>query len=101
MPSFDLHQDHVTVADEAIRAFKHSTVLGYEFIWNSLKADLSMFVRIERQHLEAKLSSWACYKSQSSRAYHDPQIFEALARVRGLMANSEFAEAFEVRRIII
>lgn len=99
--SFDLHQDHVTVAEEAVRAFKHSNILGYEFIWNSLKADLSLFVRLEKRHLDAKLRSWECYKSQVSRAYHGPKIFEALARVRGLMANSEFAEAFEVRRIIV
>lgn len=99
--SFDLHQDHVTVAEEAIRAFKHATVLGYEFIWNSLRAELSMFVRVEQRHLDAKLRSWDSYKTQASRAYHGPQIFEALARVRGMMANSEFAEAFEVRRVIV
>lgn len=98
--SFDLHQDHLTIAEEAIRAFKYSTVLGYEFIWNSLKTDLSMFVSVEQKHIDAKLRSWGCYKTQSSRAYHGPQVFEALARVRGMMANTEFAEAFEVRRII-
>lgn len=98
--SFDLHQDHVTVAEEAVRAFKHVNLLGYEFIWNSLKTDLSMFVRLEKRHLDAKLASWKCYKTQTSRSYHGPQIFEALARVRGMMAKCEFAEAFEVRRIV-
>lgn len=99
--SFDLHQDHVTVAEEAMRAFKHVNLLGYEFIWNSLRSDLSMFVRIEQRHLDAKLASWECYNTQSARAYHGPKIFEALARVRGLMANCELAEAFEVRRIVV
>lgn len=99
--SFDLHQDHLTIAEEAVRAFKHANLLGYEFVWNSLKTDLSMFVRLEKRHLEAKLTSWKCYKTQASRAYHDPQIFEALSRVRGMMANSEYAEAFEVRRIVV
>jgi LmbE family N-acetylglucosaminyl deacetylase len=99
--SYDLHQDHTIVAEEAVRAFKHCNILGYEFIWNSLKSDLSLFVRLEKRHLDAKLKSWECYKTQKSRAYHGPQILEALARIRGLMANCEFAEAFEVRRIIL
>jgi LmbE family N-acetylglucosaminyl deacetylase len=99
--SFDLHQDHMTIANEAMRAFKHSTILGYEFVWNSLKTELNFFVQLDEHHLDSKLNSWECYKSQQARPYHGPEIFRALAQVRGLMANVKFAEAFEARRVII
>ena len=37
MPSLnDIHQDHSTIAQEGLRAFKNTTVLGYELIWNNL-----------------------------------------------------------------
>ena len=37
MPSLnDIHQDHSTIAQEGLRAFKNTTILGYELIWNNL-----------------------------------------------------------------
>jgi LmbE family N-acetylglucosaminyl deacetylase len=99
--SFDIHQDHSTVAEEAARAFKHANVLGFELIWNALTTDIAMFVQVEQRHLDAKIKSWQCYKTQAGRAYHGPQVFEALARVRGMMANCELAEAFQVRRLVV
>ena len=32
----DIHQDHFTIAQEALRAFKQTSILGYELIWNNL-----------------------------------------------------------------
>ena len=32
----DIHQDHTTIAQEGLRAFKNTTLLGYELIWNNL-----------------------------------------------------------------
>ena len=32
----DVHQDHQVVAAEGLRAFKRTTVLGYEIPWNNL-----------------------------------------------------------------
>ena len=36
----DIHQDHATVAQESLRAFKNITILGYELIWNNLSFDM-------------------------------------------------------------
>src|SRR5674476_1279589 len=37
MPALiDLHQDHKTIAEEGLRAFKRTTVLAYEIPWNNL-----------------------------------------------------------------
>ena len=58
MPSsHDIHQDHTTVAQEAIRAFKKTTLLGYELIWNNLTFDTDCFVQLEERHIEANVHS--------------------------------------------
>lgn len=97
----DIHQDHSTLTIEAVRAFKHSNIIGYEFPWNHIHSHLDMLVRVEKRHVDAKLAAWECYKTQAARAYHGHKVLESLARVRGVQANSEFAESYETIRIFI
>jgi len=95
----DIHQDHCTIAAEAQRAFKFSTVLGYELPWNTPSFIIGAFVHLEDKHLNAKKRAIKCYESQDARKYTDGVVIESLARVRGVQADSDFAEAFEVIRI--
>jgi len=97
----DIHQDHATLAAEALRAFKHSNIIGYEFPWNLMSSHLDLLIRLEQRHIHTKLSAWKCYKTQSSRIYHDPRVLESLARIRGVQANVEFAESYEIMRMVI
>ena len=96
----DIHQDHATVTAEAVRAFKHTSVLGYELPWNMLESSHDCLVKLQQSHLDKKFASLACYKTQSSRHYANHQFFESLARIRGVQANSTYAECFEVIRVI-
>ena len=99
--SADIHQDHSTLSVEALRAFKHATVLGYEFPWNVMSSRLDVLVRLEEEHIDRKRRAWACYQTQQSRNYHGPEMIDALARVRGVQANCRFAEAYEALRVVI
>lgn len=102
MPSLhDIHQDHSTVAAEALRAFKGVTLLGYELIWNNLTFNTDCFVRLSREHLERKVRAFAEYKSQAGRPYASRDFLEALARTRGVQIGCEFAECFEVVRWVV
>lgn len=96
--SSDIHQDHQVVSREALRAFKHSTVLGYELPMNTITFQHACFVSLSAGQLDAKLASLACYRSQQFRSYTDEGFVRGLARVRGVQAGVEFAEAFEVLR---
>lgn len=96
----DIHQDHSTVTMEAIRAFKHCCILGYELPWNMLESRHDCMIKLEQRHLDIKFGSLACYKSQGSRHYANHQFFESLARIRGVQAQSTFAECFEVIRLV-
>ena len=55
MPSLHhIHQDHATIAQEGLRAFKGSTILGYELIWNNLTFNTTSFVTLDEKHIQQK-----------------------------------------------
>ena len=102
MPSFtDFHQDHFTIAQEGLRAFKHSTILCYEVPWNNVSFKTLCFSQVEEKHLSKKVTSLAQYKSQSFRNYASDNFIRSLATVRGVQAGTPFAEAFDVLRLFI
>lgn len=96
----DLHQDHSTVAMEALRAFKNSTILAYELPWNNIDFSSQGFRVLERRHVERKVDALAAYNSQKMRKYMSSEYVFSLARTRGVQIGVEFAEAFEVIRWI-
>ncbi len=97
----DNHQDHSTITQEANRAFKEATILGYEFPWNQKHSRIDVLVRLKEKHIAKKLEAWSVYQTQASRPYFDPKILASLARVRGVQANCEYAEAYEAIRIVV
>lgn len=102
MPSIhDIHQDHYTITNEGIRAFKFCSVLCYELPWNNFTFDTSCFISIEDKHLETKCKALAEYKSQAHRPYANKEFIKSLAQVRGVQSGHKYAEAFEVVRWII
>ena len=102
MPSLgDIHQDHSTIAQEGLRAFKNTTILGYELIWNNLTFNTTSFVTIEKKHVQSKCNALKEYKSQGKRNYMSEEFIYSLARTRGVQIGSEYAESFEVIRWVI
>jgi LmbE family N-acetylglucosaminyl deacetylase len=102
MPSLnDIHQDHQTIAQEGLRAFKQTNILGYELIWNNLSFNTQCFIKLEEHHIRSKATALKEYKSQSHRDYMSSEFIYALARTRGVQIGCEYAEAFEVIRKII
>ena len=97
----DVHQDHATVSQEAIRAFKGTTILGYELIWNNLSFDCTCFVKLGKNNVLDKYESLQCYKSQAGRPYMSRDFVFSLAKARGVQIGSDYAECFEVVRWVI
>ena len=102
MPSLnDIHQDHKTVAEEGLRAFKEKTILGYELIWNNLSFNTTAFVKLEERHIEAKINSLIEYKSQIHRSYMSREFVKSLAFARGVQIGAPYAECFEIIRMVL
>ncbi|NNC39779.1 MAG: PIG-L family deacetylase [Acidimicrobiia bacterium] len=96
----DTHQDHQTVSAEGFRAFKRTTLLGYELPWNNLTFTTGAFALLEQDHVELKIAALAAYESQADRSYSSPEFIRSLARVRGTQVGAEYAETFEAIRYI-
>jgi len=99
--SYDTNQDHATVYQEAFRAFKHTSVIGYEQPQNMMEFRNPMFVKITEEQLNTKIRAIKEYKSQAYRPYMAEDYIRGLARVRGVQCNSMYAESYEVIRWII
>ncbi len=102
MPSLgDIHQDHETIAREGMRAFKRTTLLGYEIPWNCFSFRRDAYVSLEPHHLDAKVAALHHYASQQHRNYANEEYIRNLARTHGIESGRALAEVFEVYRWIL
>jgi N-acetylglucosamine malate deacetylase 1 len=97
----DIHQDHQVIHQEATRAFKNTTFAGYELPWNNYRFHTNFLVRTSDHDLDKKIESLKAYDSQSQKNYMKEDFIRSLAIVRGMQANSKYAEAFEVYKWIV
>jgi len=98
--SQDLHQDHQTLYNEGLRAFKETTMWGYELPWNTITFPTRGFITLEERHLDRKWKALQAYKTQfaMNRPYFSLDYIRAIAMVRGIQVKSKYAEAFDVIR---
>jgi LmbE family N-acetylglucosaminyl deacetylase len=97
----DIHQDHTTVAQEGLRAFKNTTILGYELIWNNLTFNAQCFIDVSEYDIMMKVQALKSYESQAGRDYMSKEFITSLARTRGVQIGTKYAESFEVVRLMI
>jgi LmbE family N-acetylglucosaminyl deacetylase len=96
----DIHQDHQVIAAEGLRAFKRTTILGYEIPWNNFDFAYQAYFALQESHIEKKVAALSKYGSQQHRRYTDPEYIRNVARTHGINVNREFAEVFEVYRVV-
>ncbi|MCK9480556.1 MAG: PIG-L family deacetylase [Bacteroidia bacterium] len=101
MPSLnDIHQDHKTIAEEGLRAFKFCSILCYEMPWNNLNFVTSGFIKLSEEDIQKKIQALGIYKSQSHRQYANADFIRSLAITRGVQIHTKYAETFEVLRSV-
>jgi LmbE family N-acetylglucosaminyl deacetylase len=97
----DIHQDHKTIAEEALRAFKFINVLSYELPWNNLNFNTCAFEVLEERHVKTKVEALKKYQSQAHRPYANEEFLRSQVRMRGVQVSRKFAEVFEVIRTVM
>jgi LmbE family N-acetylglucosaminyl deacetylase len=99
--TYDLHQDHETVTNEAKRVFKDSSIFGYILRWNCQIIKEDIFIPLDERDINKKINSLGAYHSQFKlrSKYFNPSFHLNEARVRGLNYDKGFAEAFEIIRL--
>ncbi len=102
MPSInDIHQDHMTVANECLRAFKKNSILGYELQWNNFLFHNQVFFSLEERHVKIKIAATKCYNSQNGRVYMEEDYIQGVMRSHGVQIGTRFAEVFEAARWVV
>jgi N-acetylglucosamine malate deacetylase 1 len=96
----DIHQDHSTISNEAVRAFKFTSILCYELPWNNFNFATTCFSKLDESHVVSKINALKEYQSQAHRPYADEDFIRSLARTRGVQIGTRYAEVFEVVRWI-
>ena len=96
----DIHQDHQVISEEGLRAFKNTSIVGYELPWNNISFNTRSFIKLESRHLDKKIEALKEYKSQKHRTYLNEEFIKSLAITRGVQISTKYAEAFEVIRWI-
>lgn len=96
----DLHQDHATITQEAMRAFKKSSILGYEMPWNNIQFTTNCFIPLQEQHVQIKIKALECYHTEEKRHYFEEDYFRSILKTRGTQIREKYAEAFEVIKYV-
>lgn len=95
----DYHQDHKTVAEEAVRCFKNNcSILSYELIWNNTSFKNQIYYELLEEDIKNKIAALSKYETQKNRIYFKNNFIESLATVRGAQNGIRYAEVFEVIR---
>jgi LmbE family N-acetylglucosaminyl deacetylase len=100
----DVNQDHATVAQETLRAFKSSaTIMGYELPWNNVTFSSRVLVRLTKNHVWRKWQAMEHYHSQRElgREYFSWSFVLAWATMRGAQCGAPYAEAFDMPRAVV
>jgi len=94
----DIHQDHSTIAQEAMRAFKKTCLLGYELPWNNYTFNNQAFSVLDEIDVKNKVKALGCYESQGFRNYFQEEYLFGMCRAHGIQIGQEYAEVFETVR---
>ncbi|MFI5366014.1 MAG: PIG-L deacetylase family protein [Candidatus Binatia bacterium] len=99
----DLHQDHKLVSDLTWNTFRRSLILEYEIPkWDGDLGAPSCYVRLAEDIVERKIQCICeTFASQRTKPWFTADTFRALMRLRGIEANTLFAEAFYARKLAV
>ncbi|MEA4908044.1 MAG: PIG-L family deacetylase [Anaerolineaceae bacterium] len=96
----DIHQDHATVTEEALRAFRGTTVLGFDVLRSSYGFFPNFLVGVSEADVDCKLKALSMYTTYAAKYYFDPAITRATLIRHGALAERPYAEGFDILRII-
>lgn len=96
----DIHQDHLTMTEEALRAYRGITLLGYDVVRSSYGFFPHFLVEVTEEDVTAKIEALGKYATYRDRYYFDPDLTRAIMVRHGALAERPFAEGFDILRIV-
>ena len=96
----DIHQDHNTVTQEALRAYRGITVLGFDVVRSSHGFFPNFFVGVSEENVNKKIEALSQYKTYANYYYFGKELLRATMVRHGALAEKDFAEGFDILRIV-
>jgi N-acetylglucosamine malate deacetylase 1 len=96
----DVHQDHNTMTDEALRAFRGITVLGFDVVRSSYGFFPHFLVEVSEEDVNKKIEALSCYETYRDRYYFNAELTRSIMVRHGALAERPFAEGFDILRIV-
>lgn len=96
----DVHQDHLTMTDEALRAFRGITVLGFDVVRSSYGFFPHFLVEVSEEDVQKKIEALSEYETYRDRYYFNSELTRSIMVRHGALAEVPFAEGFDILRIV-
>jgi LmbE family N-acetylglucosaminyl deacetylase len=96
----DVHQDHLTMTDEALRAFRGITVLGFDVVRSSYGFFPHFLVEVSEEDVKKKVEALSEYETYRGRYYFNSELTRSIMMRHGALAEVPFAEGFDILRIV-
>lgn len=96
----DVHQDHLTMTDEALRAFRGITVLGFDVVRSSYGFFPHFLVEVTEENVNKKIEALSKYETYRDRYYFNSELTRSIMVRHGALAERPFAEGFDILRIV-
>ena len=96
----DVHQDHQTLTAEALRAFRGTTILGFDVIRSSYGFFPSFLVAVSEEETNRKIEALQEYKTYASKYYFDPELTRATLLRNGAICERKYAEGYDILRVV-
>ncbi len=96
----DIHQDHQQTTEEVLRAFRGTTVLGFDALRSSYGFFPHFLVEVTEQDVQRMVKALSEYSTYHDKYYFDEAVLRATLVRHGALAERPFAEGFDILRIV-
>ena len=96
----DIHQDHEQTTEEVLRAFRGTTVLGFDALRSSYGFFPHFLVEVNERDVECKIQALSQYNTYCDKYYFDPLVLRATLIRHGALAEKTYAEGFDILRVV-
>jgi len=96
----DIHQDHNAVTEEVLRAFRGTTVLGFDVVRSSYGFFPHFLVEVTEADVEKKIAALMAYTTYREKYYFNAELLRSTLIRHGALAERPYAEGFDILRIV-
>ena len=96
----DIHQDHNTMTEEALRAYRGITVLGFDVVRSSYDFFPHFLVEVTEEDVNKKIEALSKYETYRDKYYFNSELTRSIMVRHGALAECPFAEGFDILRIV-